>query len=306
MTRREREFWIKLRRRAARMEPDLAKAMLDGFENMRRMLSDAEVLRMIESAESVLDGPLTDHALGRAFADLQNELQAGVSDATRLFGRDIGEGIRFDFLNPRHIDAVRALDTKVMRGLKDEIRETVRQHIDQGLRDGVNPREVARGIRDVIGLAPNQEEAVRNYRRALEAGSRKALRYKLRDKRFDKAVIKGELTKEQIDRMVARYRERYINHNAETHARTASIDAMKLGQRLSWMDAIDKGIVRAEDLVEQWVTAGDERVRPEHQKMHGEKKPFYGVYSNGQTVPGESEYNCRCISRVIIQRRAAA
>lgn len=306
MTRAERLFWIRLRRRAARLEPDLQKAMLDGFEALRRSMTDAELLRMIETAEAVFDGPMSDQSLERAFSDLQNELQNGVNDATRLFGNDIGDGIRFNYLNPRFIDAIRVLNTRVMQTLKEGIRETVRQHIEQGLRDGVNPRTMARGLREVIGLAPNQEQAVANYRKNLEAGSRRALQYKLRDKRFDKATTRGELTREQIDRMTGRYRERWVKWNAEVNARTASIDAMKLGQRLSWEDAISKGIVKGGDLVETWVTAGDERVRESHQKMNGESKPFYGVYSNGQTIPGESEWGCRCVSRVSIRRRAAA
>jgi uncharacterized protein with gpF-like domain len=302
----ERAFWAKLRMRAKDLEPALKKAMLDGFENLRRMMSDAELLRLAENAEALLDGPLSEQAMDRAFAKLQDELQNGVNDATSLFGKDIGDGIRFNYLNPRFIDAIRQLNTKVMQTLKADVREVVRAHIEQGLRQGVGPRVMARGIREVVGLSPAHERYISNYRKNLESGSRKALQYRLRDKRFDKATIRGELSAEQVDRMVERYRERWVRHNAETNARTASIDAMKLGQRLSWEDAISKGVVNAQDLEETWVTAGDDRVRETHEKMNGEKKPFNGVYSNGQTIPGESEFNCRCISRVTVKRKAAA
>jgi predicted GNAT family acetyltransferase len=419
MTPAERAFWAKLRMRASRLEPSLERAMLDGFENLRRMLSDAELLRLIDNAEAMLDGPLSEQAMDRAFAKLQDELQNGVNDATRLFGKDIGDGIRFNYLNPRFIDAIRQLNTKVMQTLREDVREVVRSHIEQGLRSGVGPRVMARGIRDVVGLSPTHEKYISNYRRALQMGDRKkAMTYLLRDRRFDATLNKGiapslpkprialsladeiigasygqvdgqvvarvngkvvgildyskyegilkvkhvevlgdvrrqgvatqmydkmlasnpearlgratmtpegvafrkyydarqraeklgykPLTPEQIDKMVERYRERWVKHNAETNARTASIDAMKLGQRLSWEDAISKGVVNAEDLQEEWITAGDDRVRESHEKMNGEKKPFNGVYSNGQTIPGESEFNCRCISRVTVKRKIAA
>jgi uncharacterized protein with gpF-like domain len=306
MTPAERAFWAKLRMRASRLEPSLERAMLDGFENLRRMLSDAELLRLIDNAEAMLDGPLSEQAMDRAFAKLQDELQNGVNDATRLFGKDIGDGIRFNYLNPRFIDAIRQLNTKVMQTLREDVREVVRSHIEQGLRSGVGPRVMARGIRDVVGLSPTHEKYISNYRRALESGSRKALAYRLRDRRFDKATIRGELSPEQVDRMVERYRERWVKHNAETNARTASIDAMKLGQRLSWEDAISKNLVDESTLMMRWVTAGDDRVRPEHKKMNGEAVPFRGVFSNGEQVPGSSTFNCRCLAVVFIRKAKSA
>jgi hypothetical protein len=49
--------------------------------------------------------------------------------------------------------------------------------------------------------------------------------------------------------------------NAETNARTATVDSLKLGQQLTWQDAADKGIVDLALLDKTWVTVGDDRVR---------------------------------------------
>ena len=186
------------------------------------------------------------------------------------------------------------------------MRETFRAHIENGLRDGVNPRTVARELRTVIGLAPNQEEAVRNFRRALEGaeGARSPLAYKLRDKRFDGTIGKGNLTTAQIEKMAEAYRRKMVAFNAETNARTATLDSLKLGQRLSWEDAVDKGIVDRNALVKTWAGTLDERERPEHVAMEGETVRFDEPFSNGEMTPGDSTYNCRCIAR-FYEKRAA-
>jgi hypothetical protein len=100
--------------------------------------------------------------------------------------------------------------------------------------------------------------------------------------------------------MTTAYRKRMEAFNAETQARTAALDAQRLGQRLSWQDAIDRGIVKTDELYRTWVSVGDDRVRPEHVEMDGEEQPYEQPYSNGETVPGESTYNCRCIEKYTV------
>jgi hypothetical protein len=198
---------------------------------------------------------------------------------------------------------VRALDTKVVQTLKSDVVDVVRAHVENGLRDGVNPRVVARELGQVIGLAPNQEAAVRNFRKLLEAGDPEALVRKLRDRRFDSTIRRGALGPEQIEKMTEAYRRRMIAFNAETNARTASLDSMRAGQRLSWQSAIDSGIVDGSRLVKRWSGVLDARERPEHVAMEGETVPFDQPFSNGEMTPGESTYNCRCIALMREQRR---
>jgi hypothetical protein len=207
--------------------------------------------------------------------------------------------ISFDYLNPRVIDAVRALESKVMTTLQGDIRETVRAYVENGIRKGLGPRAIATPLRSVIGLAPNQETAVRNFERALrgEPGAANPLGYKLRDRRFDGTVKKGGLTDAQVTTQVAAYRKKMVAFNATTNARTATLDAMKLGQHLAWQDAIDRGIVDRYRLKKKWIGVMDSRERPEHVEMEGETVPFLDEYSNGEVIPGESTYNCRCIAR---------
>jgi hypothetical protein len=222
-------------------------------------------------------------------------------------------GIAFDSLSPYVVEAIKKLETKVITNLKDNVRETVRQHIERGLTEGLSPKQMSKGLREIIGLAPNQELAVENYRLALLGGKRSSVYSgvfdaKLRDRRFDTQLAhamlnRKKLTPEQVEKMVGAYRQRMINHNALTNAKTAALDTQKLAQKLSWQSAIDQGIVDGDRLQKTWVGIMDDREREEHRAMEGQTVPFFALYSNGEDVPGESTWNCWCLSR-ITQRRA--
>lgn len=210
---------------------------------------------------------------------------------------------------PWTIDAIRKLDTKVIQTLKADVRETVRAYVENGLRDGVAPREVGRQLRSVIGLAPSQEQAVANFRQSLIDGKAgKSLGYKLRDRRFDATIRKGGPSPEQIEKMAEAYRKRFIAHNATTNAREATVGAMREGQHLAWKDAIDRGIVDGSRLKKMWIAvagpAGDGRNRPEHLVLHGETVGWDDPYSNSEIIPGSSTFGCRCLSRYFLEKAA--
>jgi hypothetical protein len=229
-----------------------------------------------------------------AFTPLRSAIQSGVADQVRLAAADLPGGgrkdgrilVSFDYLNPRVIDAVRSLDTKVITTLQGDTREAVRAFTENGLRDGVNPREIARQIRGIVGLSPTQESYVRNLRDELVSGRyADASQRKLLDARFNlsnldklSAADRGR----RIDTIVESYRKSYVAFNAETNARTAALDSTKLGQRLSWEDAATKGIVDRNRLEKTWRGVKDDRERDEHLAMEGETVGFDEPFSNGE------------------------
>jgi hypothetical protein len=247
-----------------------------------------------------------------AYNQVREAIRRGLVQGVPYFARDLpGAGringrlvVSFDVLNPRMIDAVRELETRVITTLDESIRDTVKAFVENGIRDGVNPRTVARNLRAVIGLAPNQETAIRNFERALRGENPNAspLDYQLRDRRFDRTLAKGEpLTEEQIDRMVTAYRKRMIAFNAETNARTAALDTQKLAQRLSFEDAIAKGIVSRDRMRKTWIGVMDDRERDTHRAMEGVTVGFDDVFvlpdGKRELIPGDGEFNCRCVAR---------
>lgn len=311
MTPAQRRALARLTRQAARLEPALVAALLRAFRLARTRFSEAEVARLVatgrilEAVDAAVPVEVLDRLLNPASALLREDVAKGIrGTASQMPPRVAEVVVGFNELNPRILDAVRVLDTTSIRSLVPEVRQAVRETIEAGLQEGINPRQVARRLTTTIGLAPNQAEAVRNYRRALETGDlARVRRYRLADKRFNPA----NLTPERIDRMVAAYERRMVAFNAETHARTAAIESQKLGQQLAWKEAQLSGALDGGQVIAEWVTTIDGRERDSHRAMHGQTRPLDGRYSNGQQYPGEGEYNCRCaeVFRVVRRERVA-
>jgi hypothetical protein len=324
MTPAERRALARVTRRAAEMSPSLVVAILRAFKVLNERLPVSEVERLIRAGRitEAVNAAVPVEVLERVLNPATQVLTEGTMRASRATAALLPNAAArevvgmFNVLNPRIVDAVRALDTTSIRSLIPEMQQAVREHIELGLRQGVNPRTMARQLTDVIGLAPNQNTAIANYRRLLEGGrngtpSTTLLPRKnalgetlpgraLRDGRFDSAVKRAikdgtPLTPDQIDRMVARYSERMRAFNAETHARTAALESQKLGQQLAWQEAKASGALGDADVIATWVTTLDGRERPEHNAMHGKERPLDGTYENGDSYPGESDpWNCRC------------
>jgi hypothetical protein len=308
----DQQLLNRLHRKAATLTPEMRRAYLNAYEAIRLSLSPAEfseaiqagrveeLMNVVLSTDTLEAGPLADFR-ARVIASTNT---AGI-ESFALLPKSVRSGGAYNPLAPEVLDAVNTLKTRVVNELAEEVRETVTQHIAAGLEAGQGPRTIARGIRPVVGLAPNQEEAVRNFRRALEgdpaAGS--PFTRKLRDRRFDRTLRKGEpLTPKQIDTMTEAYSRRWKAHNAETQARTFALDAQRQGQRNAWLSAVDDGLVDGDQLTHTWVDSNDDRVRPEHAEMDGETQPVDMPYSNGQMVPGETDFNCRCTERFTVRR----
>lgn len=285
--------------RAAQLSPDLASAILTAYREIGKAIEAGNIARAIEVGNFLtqLDKALADPV----FSDVRREIRRALQQSIRYAAKDLplppskAITVGFDVLNPMHIEAVRSLETRVITTMREEIRDVLRAHVENGLRGGLSPRVVAKNLRAVVGLAPNQLEAVENFRRALEEGRiSDALGYKLRDKRL---AVKETMTPTQIEAAVDAYRKRFIAFHAETVSRTATLDALKKGQQLAQEEAVKNGFLDGSRLRKTWIGVMDSRERESHRAMEHETVPYNIPYSNGQMIPGESEYNCRCLSR---------
>ncbi len=83
-------------------------------------------------------------------------------------------------------------------------------------------------------------------------------------------------------------------YRAETIARTEVVGGFN---RASYEVAKSSGL----DVTREWHTAGDERVRDSHRRLHGERRALGDRYSNGLLCPGDAAgppgevIRCRCV-----------
>lgn len=306
------------RARVSLLQPIVAAAVIRSLGLIVNALPESTVAQLIREGaiERILTVLLAEHVLGRATMPVRFALRDVVSRAFRLnvpylpkAGKVDGTlAVVFDQLNPRVLDAMRTLETRVVSGMHESVRDTVRQTLARGLENRQAPATIAREIRAVVGLSPRGEQAVANFRAMLESGDREALSRLLRDRRFDQTLARAlgadgkGLSAEQVNKMVAAYRKRSIAREAETISRTATQDAYKTATRESWQSAIERGIVDGDRLKKQWIGVADERERPEHLAMNDEVAPFDQTYSSGQRYAGEGDFNCRCVDRYFVGR----
>lgn len=306
--------------RVGRFQPGMIDRILRAWEIIRESFSDAQVARLMRSGlvDQFVQDVLNEPDLDRAFLAFRQQIRQTVVDSYTVSIKDLPKAgkidgvpaIAFDHLSPKVIDGIRGLESEAINTLKGDVKEVARAYIENGLRDGKAPGAVARGLRSVIGMAPNQAEAVVNFESMLRAGDKEALTRQLRDKRYDRAIDKAfagdGLTESQIETMTSAYKRKMIAYNANLNATTHTRDAYKLGQSLSWQDAQENGVVpEGFQAVKTWVHMDQPNPRPEHEAMDGETVAADENYSNGDSYAGEGDpWNCHCLDRFSIARIA--
>jgi hypothetical protein len=302
----ERRALDRLKRAVSLATPDLAAAILRAVARLQQTpVAAIERALLAGGAEEVIAVLFSEAQVNAALADARRELiavvdRSGRSALANALPSGAVSGI-FDILAPQVLTSVQNMATRALGQFPRDVADLIRQEATRGIVAGENPRTTARRIRDFVGLAPNQADAVANFRGALEVGDvGKALGYKLRDRRFDSVIKRmgDTLSADQIDRMTDAYQRRFVAFHAETIARTTALDANKLGQELAFEQAAESGVLDTDRLVKRWVTTLDGRERETHAEMDGVEVPYDEPWivpdAGPQMYPGEGEYNCRC------------
>lgn len=237
------------------------------------------------------------------------------SDTASWLTDNLNDLFDFDQTNTRAVQALQNNKLRLVQSFTQTQAETARAALVEGTRQGLNPRDQARLFRDSIGLTPRQLQAVSRYRQLLETGNSDALRRQLRDRRFDPTVLRAieentSLDKKYVNKLVDRYRERYIKYRSEVIARTEALRGVHEGANEMYMQAIDNGQLTADELSRTWNTAMDERVRGSHASMNGQRvavnQPFISgngyslMYPGDINAPASDTVQCRCVASVRI------
>ncbi|MGG5810927.1 phage minor head protein [Falsiroseomonas sp. CW058] len=228
--------------------------------------------------------------------------------------------VSFDLIEPRVFTHLEAYRLDLIRQIEEGQRETIRRTLTTMMAQGAGPEAISRRIRDTVGLTAYQAQAVANYRAELESADvmvrRRALGRELRDRRYDRSVIRSlasdePIPRERVDAMVEAYQRRYIALRATTIARTEGLRASNLGGIAAAREASDAFNLQVE---KTWLATGDDRTRDSHRGLHG--KTVTGidaafVLPNGVAIrhphdpeaPAGETVNCRCTLQIRLTPR---
>jgi hypothetical protein len=303
----------RLLRSADQLSAKVRQAFIDAVNNLGDQIDVDQIKQLlqqgrVDQAIRTVDAQLT----ARGFAPVADAITGAAIDAARQSARAVNAlgqmNVSFGLTNPQTVDFLRQYEMGLIRAMSQDALASVRTAIQAGVAAGRSPLDVARDVRQFIGLTDSQTQAVQNYRRALENGSRDALQRALRDKRFDPSVLRSiqndtALSGEKIDTMVDRYAARYLRYRSETIARTESIRALGAGNHQLWNQTVASGKVDADQVTKKWATVGDHKVRDTHRELDGQ---VVGLNQQFQCSGGPIMYpgdpnadaamtvNCRC------------
>lgn len=300
-----------------RAERHIAAVFSAAIEEMRNsldldMLADLFEAQRWDAAFEIIEREAARIAAGSNLMFVR----AGQDTAEFLATAKIGR-IAFDQVNQRAVLQMQSNRLNLIRQFADGQRDVLREVMRGGIARGLNPIDQAREFREVVGLTDRQARAVINFRRLLGqagreefgAAQREALTRRLRDKRFDRSILAAirdeqPLDPAHIDRMVDRYRQRYVKHRAENIARTEALRSVHQGTNEAWQQAIDLGQISEDEIEQTWRSARDGRVRDSHQRLNGEVRKIgetwqgdHGAlrYPGDPAAPAAETINCRCI-----------
>jgi hypothetical protein len=195
--------------------------------------------------------------------------------------------------------------------------DSIKSILVESAKAGSSPQEIARRVRQNIGLTAYQTFMVDNYRDELERLDPAALQRQLRDKRFDGIIEKatadgGTLTTKQIDAAVDAYHRKFLAYRAMTIARTEGVGAANnahvAGVR-AFLEAHPDY-----DVEKTWMARMDKHTRHDHKELNGET--VMGIDTPFTTRSGEKirwphdpnasakeVINCRCFPRMRLVHR---
>lgn len=327
-----------LKRVLDEMEPRLAEAFVEATKTVKdgaSMKAISEAISIGDLARAVrLAGTvnLAETFKGVGIAPGKPVIQDILLDTFREGGTagmrqmPLAAGVRasLDLTNPEAVRYLQEHLPTLIQGVGEETQRAVRAAVLRGFDEGRPPIQIAREIRESIGLTEKQAEAVGNFRRQLETGelgggtrpwaTRTAegeyvpgRRLSATEQAQARAIMQSEAKPDpaKVNALVERYQESLINRRAQDIARTEVHRAFTEGQDELWRQATEQELL-PKTTRRIWIVTGDERLRPDHAAMPELNEggvllgqPFVRPGGGTVTGPGQSgdpafDINCRC------------
>jgi SPP1 gp7 family putative phage head morphogenesis protein len=246
--------WRAIHRIADRLTPELRRAFLLAVEQLRGRVS-VETLAIalstnrVAAVEFVLDPDQFAEHLRPAVAVVNEAFAAAGAVAARHLGADVGSAMSFNRTNPQAVRAVDRVGAVLVKNITDETRVAIREVVKRGFTQGIAPRDLARMIREMVGLSESDQMAVINYRFGL---------------------LKQGLPADRVDRLARIYADKKLRERALTIARTEVLNASNEGQLELWRQARRDGLVS--EPLKVWIVTPDDRLCPRCRPMDGQTR----------------------------------
>lgn len=236
----------------------------------------------------------------------------------RFVKTDVDPSVDISFTpgNAEAAELVRQAQMEMIREILEAQREAIREAMRKALNAGMGPVEAGRLFRDSIDLTGYQNDIVDKYEAKLRARDPDALRAGLRDRRFDSTLRRAirrdqDIAEEKIQRMVSRYRERFLTMRSETIARTEGLSVVNAARNHSAAHLADKIGLEMGRIIRVWRATQDPRTRHTHRSMNWQQRRHNErfrspsgarlMYPGDRAAPAKERINCRCVVQIKVR-----
>lgn len=194
--------------------------------------------------------------------------------------------ISFNIRNPYAELYIAQHGAELVTAVSEETKAAIRAIVLDGFESGKPPRQMAKQIRNLVGLTERDAKAAFRYWKTLAEDF--------------------ELSTDQINRMSEGYSARLLRRRAENIARTETINAANQGTLNSWRTAQDEGYILPETQKE-WIaaTASDRTCRfcrpMDAQKVNLDEQ-FYSELLSKHVDGPTLHPSCRCTIALVTPR----
>ena len=286
-------------------EPKVAEAFKRVVSQIRSDLQLAAIERALKQggiAAAIKEIPLDlmTRSLQPEVAKILREVAEAAAQTAPL---PSGTQIAFDITSPEVFKYLQTEALNELLNIRQESEAAIRVWMQKGFAEGIHPYDIARGIREYVGLTSNQLQTVDRFRQfweQVQSGDSSALTkeaaYKLQRAGLPRSagvIARRGLTSSRLSDIVSRYADKLLRERAIGIARTLTIDASNAGQNALWKQAAKSGLLNENEWEVRWIVAHDDRLCPRCLAMAKMKRPLYGVYPNGVARP-TLHPQCRC------------
>lgn len=243
-----------LHRIADTLSPGLRRSFLEAVRDIRGQLDVGRLVELLDSGDAGQLGMFWHAVESDLAAAVRPALRTGVVASAQRVGAPLG--LRFDLTNPHAVQVIDRQIATLVRDVTDESQRAIRTTLQRGFVEGRTVPEMARDIRNHVGLTVRDANAVANYRAAqLEAG----------------------VSPRDIEARSERLASRYLNRRAQRIAATETIRSAALGQQVAWQEARRTGALDA-DARQTWITTPDDDLCPICEELDGQEQPLGGFF----------------------------
>lgn len=248
------ESWQEMHRVADKHYPAILSLFEDVFGDTKQEIPHAEIVRLINAGNeaalaTLLSSVWQDVGEARIQAELPGIISQIVDESTQAmipFTEEalapVVEGeisIAFNSANPHTLAYIDQFVADEVRDVGNVTRQSIRDIVRSGFEESRTIPQMARDIRQFVGLTSKQHGAVLRYRQGL---------------------VEAGLKQDRINDLVQRRTARMLRQRTLNIARTESITAANAGQQEVWREARRQGLWNDARMRRFWLTTPDDRL----------------------------------------------